>query len=204
MKKNSTAEVTGKADAMCTGIGGNPALFPNPNPSVSDVQSQKTTVQKAEVVAGTRAKGAAQARNVQRSALVGMLETLLAFVQGIANTRTTAEDAIATIVAAGLTVALVGKRLKEILTVTKGPEPNSVLLDANASALTGRTRKKTTFNWQQTSDGGKTFVSLPSTPLAKTTVTDLTPLTTYGFRVSVTIAGGVAGEWSQVVTYLVH
>src|SRR6185437_2924906 len=142
MNKNSTAEVTGKADAMCTGIGGNPTLFLNPNPSVSDVQNQNTIVSKAEVVAATRAKGAAQARNVQRSALVGMLETLLAFVQGIANTRTSAEDAIATIVAAGLAVALVGKRLKEILAVTKGPEPNSVLLIANASALTGGTRKK--------------------------------------------------------------
>src|SRR6185437_13112561 len=173
MNKRSTAEVTDKADAMCTGIGGDPTRFPNPNPTVSDVQAQNTIVSKAEVVAATRAKGAAQARNVQRSALVGMLEALLALVQGIANTRTTTEDAIAT-VAAGLAVALVGKRLKEILAVTKGPEPNSVLLTANARALTGGTRKKTTFNWQQTSDGGKTFITLPSTPIANTHVEECT------------------------------
>jgi hypothetical protein len=35
-------------------------------------------------------------------------------------------------------------------------------------------------------------------------VANLTPLTSYGFRVSVTNNAGVAGEWSQIVYFLVH
>ena len=38
-----------------------------------DVRNQIGVVNKAEVVAATRAKGAATARNVQRNLLVGML-----------------------------------------------------------------------------------------------------------------------------------
>jgi hypothetical protein len=79
-----------------------------------------------------------------------------------------------------------------------------VALKANARALAGRTSKKTFFNWQMTSDGGKTFTNLPSTPKAQTSVANLTPLATYGFRVSVTNSDGAAGEWSQIVSFLVH
>ena len=70
------------------------------------------------------------------------------------------------------------------------------------AALARQGKRKTFFNWQSTVDG-KTFVSLPSTPLSKTTLADLTPLTTYGFRVSVTGSNGVMGPWSQVVAFLV-
>ncbi len=65
-------------------------------------------------------------------------------------------------------------------------------------------KKKTCCNWQYTADGGKTFVNAPSTPTGKTLVSGLTPLTAYGFRVSVTGSNGVAGEWSPLVTFVVH
>ncbi len=65
-------------------------------------------------------------------------------------------------------------------------------------------QRKRFFNWQSTGDGGKTFVTLPSTPKSKTTVANLPPLTTYGFRVCVTNSDGVMGEWSQIVSFLVH
>jgi hypothetical protein len=32
----------------------------------------------------------------------------------------------------------------------------------------------------------------------------LTPLSTYGFRVSVTNSAGIQGEWSQIISFLVH
>ena len=188
---------------MCTGIGGETALFPLPNPSVSAVQGQVGVVGKAEVVAATRAKGAAAARNVQRTILVGMLEAWVTYVQGIADTSPSPDQAVSTILAAGLLVALVGQHNKAILAVTLGPQPGTVALSANAAALTGGSQKKSFFNWQSTIDG-KTFVNMPSTPKAKTTLANLTPLSTYGFRVSVTNSDGVAGEWSQIVSLVVH
>jgi hypothetical protein len=203
VNRRKTVSVTGRANAMCSGIGGNPSLFLTPNPPVSAVEDQIVVVGKAEVVAATRAKGAAAARNVQRNVLVGMLEAWQTFVQGIADS-VPADQAMSTIEAAGLAVALVAQRTKAILAVTQGPEPGTVALNAYAAALTGRSQKKTFFNWQSTADGGRTFVSMPPTPKSKTTLANLTPLTTYGFRVSVTGSDGVAGPWSQVVSFLVH
>jgi len=63
-------------------------------------------------------------------------------------------------------------------------------------------KKHVTFNWQSSAEGGKTWISAPSTPLATTTLEGLTPLTTYAFRVSVTVSK-TAGEWSQAVSILV-
>ncbi len=76
-------------------------------------------------------------------------------------------------------------------------------LDANVAALTAGLKGKFSFNWESTLDG-KSFVTLPSTPNHVTTVSNLTPLTQYGFRVSVTDAAGVVGQWSQIVYFLVR
>jgi hypothetical protein len=203
--KNNTAAVTGKAKASNAGVAAHPTVFVTPNPPISVVQSQITLVDQAEVLAGTRAKGAAAARNVQRIVLVGLLETRLLYVQGIADTSTTPEQAAATIQAAAFTVALVGSYAKPVLGIIQGPTPGSVILRANASLLRGKSQmKKSFFNWEMTSDGGKTFVALPPTPKAKTSLANLTPLATYGFRVSLTDTDAIVGPWSQVVTFLVH
>ena len=204
IKRQKTVSVTGRANAMCTGIGGNTGLFATPNPSVSTVQNQIVVLGKAEVLAATRAKGAAAARNVERTTLVGMLEAWLAYVQAIADLTQNQEQAVSTLLAAGLLVALVGQHTKAILAVMLGTQSGTVALTANAAALTGDSKGRFLFNWQYTADG-KTFVNMPPTPKAKTTLAGLTPLSTYGFRVSITDSAGVPGEWSQVLpTHLVE
>ena len=59
------------------------------------------------------------------------------------------------------------------------------------------------FYWEYTLDGGKTFVSMPSTPTGKTMLLGMALLTTVGVRVSLTNSEG-PGAWSQVATILVH
>jgi hypothetical protein len=44
---------------------------------------------------------------------------------------------------------------------------------------------------------------VPTTPLADTLVPNLTPMTSYLFRVSVTVSR-TTGDWSQPVGLLVH
>jgi hypothetical protein len=78
-----------------------------------------------------------------------------------------------------------------------------VILIANAGVLTAGLKGGYFFNWDSTLDG-KTFTVLPSTPKSKTSVANLTPLTTYGFRVSVTDSTGTPGQWSQIIYFLVH
>ena len=204
IKKKVPVSVTDKAKAMDLGIAAHPAVFTVVNPALSVVAAQTAVVDKANVVAGTHAKGAAAARNVQLAILVGMLETQTNTVQGLADQAATWEQAVSIIELAALTVARVGKRAKPILAITQGPQPGSVVLDANATALAGPGKKKSFFNWGYTLDGGKTFIPLPSTPKARTTLANLTPLTTVGFRVSITKSNGIAGDWSQVVAFLVH
>lgn len=203
--KDNTGEVLGKAKGMLGGIGGHPNLFASPNPPLSVIKDQVVVVDAAQVLASTRAKGTATARNVQRGILVGMLETEVTYVQGVADHSATPEEAAATIEAAALKVAPVAQRTKALLTVSQGPTAGSVHLDAFAKLLVGKHQaKKTFFNWQYTADGGLTYITLSSTPKSKTTLEGLTPLHTYGFRVSLTNPDGIVEAWSQVVTFLVH
>ena len=203
IKKRKTDSVTGRANAMCVGIDGNASLFASPAVPTSAIQAQVGVVNKCEVAAETRAKGCASARNVQRNLLVGMLETELTYIQGVADKAPTYDQAVSILEAGGVLVAIVPPHIKEILEIKQGPTAGSVTLDANVAALTAGLKGKFSFNWASTLDG-KSFVTLPSTPNHTTTVSNLTPMTQVGFRVSVTNAAGVVGQWSQVFYYLVR
>ncbi len=78
--------------------------------------------------------------------------------------------------------------------------------DANRSLLVGPAdaRKRAYFSWQWSGDGGKTWTSVTPTPYASTEIPGFTLLSTYSFRVSVTIGKQPAGPWSQAVSLLVH
>jgi hypothetical protein len=203
IKGNNTNSVQGRAKAVAAGLGSG-AQFASLASNATAIQNQSGVLDKAETLAGTKARGTASARNVQRNLLVGMLQTILPLVQAIANQAGTLAGSIAVIEAAGLVVKLVAKRTKAILAATQALPGGPVVLDANATALGVSKSRKSFFNWQSTADGGKTFVTLPSTPKCKTSVANLTPLTTMGFRVAVTNSSGVMGEWSQIVSFLVH
>jgi hypothetical protein len=114
------------------------------------------------------------------------------------------DQAVQTLRQGGVEIADYPLHDKAILTVTQGPTSGWVALEANASALLGANLgRKHFFSWEYTLDG-KTFVSMPSTPEVKTTQGGLTPLTTVGFRVAVTVSKSPQGPWSQVVEFLVH
>jgi hypothetical protein len=202
---HNAIEVMSKGKVMTGGIGGAPALFMTPNPPLSAITNQITAVDKAQILVSTRAPGAAEARDVQLRLLVGLLEGETLYVQGIADACTTVLAAIEAIKAAGLDVAGASSYVKPLLAATQGQPGGPIALVANATALGGgRSYKVRCFNWEYTPDGGKTFVTLPPTPKARTAVANLTPLTVYGFRVALTSSSGVMGPWSPIVTLVVH
>ena len=203
VNKDNTVSVTGKAKGMAGGFDANPSMFLNPDPTSAALLAQVAMVDKAESVAATRVKGSAAARNVERGTLASMLETGRLYIQNTADKRPSYADAVKVILAGALTVGLTPKRNKPMLAAKPGAVPNSVDLDANVKLLTGGSKKKASFNWQMTTDG-KTFTTLPSTPRGRTTVQNLTPLTTVGFRVCITNSSGIMEAWSQVVEILVH
>jgi hypothetical protein len=60
----------------------------------------------------------------------------------------------------------------------------------------------TSYEWQYSVDGGKTWVVAPVTLQAKTTILGLTPGATVTFRYrGVTKTGD--GDWSQLITFIV-
>jgi hypothetical protein len=57
-------------------------------------------------------------------------------------------------------------------------------------------------DWQMSTDGGKTWVDMPSTTKAMTTVANLTPGTTVQFRQRVLTKAG-SSDWSIPVPHVV-
>ena len=155
------------------------------------------------IVKGTKARGTAQARDSKRNAVWTAMVSLQTYVQGLCDSMSVA-DATTLIKAAGMIVAKHTVQAKETLAATLTSVPGNVHLAASHTALVGKTHvhKKAMFCWEMSVDG-KTWTALPTTPLASTLVTGLTLLSTYWFRVSVTV-GSTPGTWSQAVSILVH
>ena len=155
------------------------------------------------IVKGTKATGSAQVRNSKRNAVWTAMVSLQSYVQGLCDSLSIA-DAQTLIKAAGMVVARDTAHDKETLAATLTSVPGDVHLAASHTALVGKTHvhKKAMFCWEMSVDG-RTWTALPTTPLASTLVTGLTLLSTYWFRVSVTM-GSTPGTWSQAVSILVH
>jgi hypothetical protein len=185
--------------AIYTGLlAGAATTFASPTIAVVALLALIQGLQAAETAAGTKARGLAKVRDSKRDLLWSALESLRAYVQTQADLLVPAA-AIVLIESAGFIVAEIAVHDKPILEALLVPaSAGTVRLVANASLLVGSSKAKTQFNWQMSLDG-KTWTNLPSTPLATTEVTGLTPLTAYWFRVNVTL-GKVTGAWTQAVT----
>ncbi len=195
-----------RSKAMFSGFTNNAGLLGSPTITmVAFLVLINALIASQDVATQTKAKGSAAIRNTKRDAVWTAMETLQKFAQGMADVLTV-DAAIALIEAAGLVVMKVGKRQKAALTAALTATQGNVLLEANRTLLAGAANaaKRVSFNWQWSGDGGKTWTSVTSTPYASTEIPGLTPLSTYSFRVSVTIGKQVAGPWSQAVTLLVH
>jgi hypothetical protein len=96
-----------------------------------------------------------------------------------------------------LSVAARGNKPKPVLGVLPGRVSGSVRLVVKAVA------KVASYQWQLSKDAGKTWLDLPKTLQAKTTVTQLTPGMTYGFRFRALTRRGV-GDWCEPVSYMVQ
>jgi len=191
-----------QATHIYNGFQANQTLFPTPPVPLATVLVQIQDLATAEQATKTGTKGTVPIRNAKRAVVVTTLESMRMYVQSLCDANP--EQAAMIAAAAGMVIAKVPAFAKPVLQAKQGIQSGTVLLGANATLLVGRgVRKKVTFNWEVSADGGKTWTIVPSTPLASTTVTGLTPLVTYAFRVCVTVSR-TTGEWSQPVLLLVR
>ena len=172
---------------------GNPS-FPTPSPTLAAITTAAAELQAAENAALARTKGAVATRNEKRSALVTLLTELRASVQATANADP--ETSTSVIQSAGLAIRKTPVRAARVFAAKPGAVSGSVALVTDAAA------RRASYEWQYSTDGGKTWVSAPSTLQAKTTVAGLTPGATIVFRYRAVTKTG-EGDWSQNASIIV-
>jgi hypothetical protein len=180
---------TGVVHAMTN----NPA-FPAPVPALSAISAAVSDLQAAETVALTRVKGAVAARNDKRAVLVSLLQQVRGYVQGVADA--TPENGATIIQSAGLAVRKTVVRATRVFAVSPGPLSGTVTATAAVAA------RRASYEWQYSTDGGKTWVSAPVTLKSKATLVGLATGTVVQFRSRAVTKSG-EGDWSQVASLLV-
>jgi hypothetical protein len=181
------------AQGIAKALTNNPS-FPNPTPSVATLTAAINDLQNAETAALARTKGAVATRNEKRTALYVLLLQAKATVQAAADANV--ESGASIIQSAGMGVRKSFVHPPRVFGAKPGPVSGTVTLVAASAA------RRASYDWEYSTDGGKTWVTAASTLQTKTTVVGLAAGTTVLFRYrSVTKTG--EGDWSQPVALLV-
>jgi hypothetical protein len=167
--------------------------FPSPEPPLASVQAAIDDLASAETATHSRRPGSVAVRDEKRRSLEQLLQYLLAHIQATADAHTA--DAASIIESAGIWVEKARSVKAHVFTAKAGRVSGSVDLSVP------RTRGAA-YERGYSLDGGTTWVSLPVTVKARTTVTDLALGATVHFRYR-TITGDGVGDWSDPVSIIV-
>ena len=172
----------------------NAKTFPSPNPSMAVLQTEIDDLHTKETATKTHVIGAVAIRDASKLVLKTSLENERQYVESLCaadpgNALTIAQNA-------GMTLKVAPTRSKPPLAVKPGTVSGSVTLVAKA------TKGARANHWQYSLDGGKTWIDLPPTIRAKTSIANLTPGTAVTVRARVLTHLGLE-DWGQDVTHLV-
>ncbi len=182
------------AQGIVTAMTGN-ALFPTPTPSLTVVASALGDLTVAETAAATRARGAVAVRNEKRLALVELLQALRAYVQTIADASPSTGASI--IESAGFSLRKKTARARQVFSARQGAVSGTLTLYAPIAA------RRASYEWQYSTDGGVTWITMPPTLQGHTTLAGLTPLTTVAIMVRAVTKTG-AENWSPPILAVVQ
>jgi hypothetical protein len=176
-------------------IGNNAAYFPTPSPTLALLTTNIGKLEAAEALAKTRAPGAVSARDIVYDLLLTNQRNILIYVQQQADLGATELVSINIIQSAGLDVQLNGKHVKPPIAAKSGN--NQVKLIAKAVEFAG------SYNWDISSDLGKTWTNITTTTQASYTVKGLTTGDILQFRVRAILPAG-PNPWSIAVSAVVQ
>jgi hypothetical protein len=181
------------AKGIVTRMTANPS-FPNPTPTLAAVTAAIDDLQVAEAAALARTKGAVATRNDKRAVLVLLLKQLRGYIQTTADTS--AENGAAIIESAGTAVRKTPTRLARAFAAKPGP------VSGTAKVVARKAAQRASYEWQHSTDGGKTWITAPVTLQSKTTIAGLAAGATVLFKSrAVTKAG--EGDWSQPASLVI-
>jgi hypothetical protein len=126
---------------------GNPS-YPSPAPTLAAVTAGITALHAAEALALARTKGAVEARNNKRADLVTLLQQLRRYIQTVADADV--ETAATVIRSAGIAVRKTPVRKPRVFEAVQGAASGS------AKLLAASAGRRASYEWQYSTDGGKT------------------------------------------------
>jgi hypothetical protein len=182
------------AQAIGKALTNNPHI-PNPVPTPSALATAVAALVAAENNALTRVKGAVVQRNAAKKGLVQQLQLLKANVQSIADADP--DNALTIIESAGITVRKPAVRKPRVFAVTSGATSGTAKLVAASAG------PRTSYEWEYSADGGKTWLAASPSIQAKTTVPGLPSGTMVQFRYRAVTPKAGAADWSAPVSLLV-
>ena len=171
------------------------AKVPSPNPPLSAVTAACAALDVSQAAMPGNKATTAQ-RDADWLALLLLLHHELDYVDGVAEQQTNPAEAEAVITGSGFAVRKGFTRNKDTLAAKYGLASGDVNLEARAVT------SDASYYWQWSTDM-KSWVSLPDTKQASTTVAGLTPALTYYFRFRALTRKGMT-DWSQIIGLLVH
>lgn len=193
LKGDNVSVILVRAVVVADAFEAKAVLLSNPPIPIPVFRGQITSLEDAQLLVKKRIPNSVPTRNTARITLCNSLDLYRAYLQLTADASS---DPASVIVAGGMKVVAYTTAAKPLLDARLDTQ-GAVVLRANARALCKS--KSRFFNWQYTTDGGKTWFAAPSTPNASTRIAGLPPLSLCGFRVSVTSMAGQS-DWSQSVS----
>jgi hypothetical protein len=191
----TVAALINLAQAIVIALANNPHI-PSPTPTIAALTAAIAALVTTENAALTRVKGAVVQRNAARKALVQLLELLRANVQSLADADP--DNALTIIESAGIGVRKPTARKPRVFAATQGTVSGSAKLMAPSAGT------RTSYEWEVSTDGGKTWVAAPPSIQAKTTIPGLASGTTVQFRYRAVTPKTGASDWSAPVGLLVQ
>ena len=170
------------------------ARLPAPSPPLAQFGAHIQAYEAAEVTAKSHATGDAAVAHAAYDQVLTDLHQIVSYVQSVADGAPS--DALAIIASSGFGTRPHGVHAKAHLEATMAVG-GVVVLHALAVA------KHAAYEWQISSDGGKTFTALPATTTATTHVSGLTVGQLYNFRVRGNV-GETVGDWYDPAPLVVH
>jgi hypothetical protein len=176
-----------------------PTFFSSIAPLLAQLSSDVTALGKAQAAAGNKGKLEIKQRNAVLHDLKKSLRAFTGGVQGLCDAAPDLEHARAIAAAASLEA--------KVVPVPQKPDLRGKVLGGGAVHLYAKLPVKRSgrvyWEWQMSTDGGMTWLSLPGTNSANTRVPGLTPLTIVQFRRRWTFKN-VVSDWGQVIAVPVH
>lgn len=182
------------AQSVVTAMSNNPH-FTAILPSLADVSAAIAALQSAETAALSRLKGTIVVRNDKKAALVTLLGELRNYVQKTADADQ--ENGAAIIQSSGFPVRKTPVRKPRTFAAAPGAVSGSVVVKAPTAA------RRASYEWQYSTDGGKTWIEAAPSLRAKTTILGLPVAASVQIRYrSVTKAG--PSNWAQPLVVVVN